>query len=759
MKPDPATDANTSTYESMRAAFVLLAAVLLAVFSTELAIMFALPYLLPPGAGQVTEALLDSSLLSVVLATMALPLIAAYRRRILKKALSRMALAQADQFRGILDNLGEGVYTLDVSGKLTYLNAQAEHLLGWQLPELLGRSLHDVIHHHGADGQPLAQDQCPIHLAMAGGQVYRSSEEIFFHKDGIPIPVTITVSPLKLEGGVVGSVAVFSDLRDEQLLQKRLLEAKNLAESAARTKSEFLSTMSHEIRTPLNGVIGMTELLLGTRLSTEQAEFAGTIKVSADALMDVINNILDFSKIEAGQMKIEKIAFGLRPMMEGALDFLAVKAHEKNLLLASFIAPELPDHLIGDPTRIRQILLNFLANALKFTEKGEVVLSATAVAGAATRRNAMLIEFAVRDTGIGLSNKATEHLFLPFAQADSSTTRKYGGTGLGLSISSRLADAMGGDLGVRSVLGEGSTFWMRVALETASDDTVEGESVKPLQGTRVLVAGGTAGFQGVVGRYFQAWNIGHEAVSGLQDLRQRLVAQKASGLGTDLVLLGQSLPDAGLAEAVAVLQQDGHRAIVCCLPHQCDRELKFALMAQGVTVMQQPVKQSALFDCLMTALFSPQSVRPDAKQGGTDTFISKHRVLLAEDNEINQRVAMHVLRRLGYGVDVVENGALAVEAAATGAYALVLMDCQMPVMDGFAAAAAIRLRETISHRHIPIVAMTANALKGDKERCLAAGMDDYVTKPIDAARLAQALANWLPQEPSMSFGLLDSGRT
>jgi PAS domain S-box-containing protein len=667
-----------------------------------------------------------------------------------QKELEKTSQRQEQWLRTILDNLGEGVYTLDAHGRLAYLNAEGERLIGWRLEELAGKKLHDVIHHHRPDGGVLPAAECPIHLAMRDHCVYRSSDEVFFRKDGSVMPVKVTGAPLSLDGEWLGSVAVFSDVREEQLLNQRLLDAKNAAEDASRLKADFLSTMSHEIRTPLNGVIGMTDLLLDTPLDNEQTEFARTIKISADALMAIINDILDFSKIEAGRLELEQTDFSLRQIVEGSLDVLAARAQEKQLTLASFIAPELPDHLIGDPTRIRQILLNFLSNAIKFTQQGDVVVSAVRDDGNPAEPGRVMVSFAVRDRGIGLSDAARAGLFQPFSQADSSTTRKYGGTGLGLSICKRLTEAMGGDIGVDSVPGQGSTFRVRIPLAVAEEKRGPPAAGSVLRGRHVILAGGDAGSLAVWRAYFQAWEIQLEPIAGLADLNRRLAHLQERGQAPDVLLLAQPLPDASLVDAVAALRIAGKSPLVCCL-NQPDRDLKTSLAALGVGVLQQPIKQSTLQQALIAALgaSSPtpgrrtsDAAEPIAADSRTAT---RHRLLLAEDNPVNQRVAVHMLNKLGYAVDVVDNGALAVAAAATGNYALVLMDCQMPEMDGFAATAAIRGAEAAARRQ-PIIAMTANALQGDRERCLAAGMDDYLAKPIDISLLSATLAQWLPMD-------------
>jgi len=675
-----------------------------------------------------------------------------------QKVLEKASKRQEEWLRTILDNLGEGVYTLDSHGTLAYLNAEGERLIGWRLEELAGKGLHDIIHHQRPDGSVLPAAECPIHLAMRDRRVYRSSDEVFIHKDGSVLPVKVTGAPLSLEGEWLGSVAVFSDMREEQLLNQHLHDAKNAAEAAVRLKADFLSTMSHEIRTPLNGVIGMTDLLLDTPLDNEQTEFARTIKLSADALMAIINDILDFSKIEAGRLELEHTDFSLRQIVEGSLDVLAARAQEKQLTLASFIAPETPDHLIGDPTRIRQILLNFLSNAIKFTEQGEVVASATRYEDQPVEPGRVVVTLAVRDCGIGLGEAARAGLFQPFSQADSSTTRKYGGTGLGLSICKRLAEAMGGEIGVDSVPGQGSTFWVRIPLDLAEEKRGPAEADLVLRGKHLVITGGDASIRAVWCAYFKAWDVHCEPVAGLAELRRHLTALQDVGKVPDVLLLAQPLPDADLGDAVADLQARPTPPIVCCLARP-DRDLKSVLLARNVGVLQQPLKQSTLHSALTAALgasgTSPgrrtsDTVDPAFSAGRT---LRKHHLLLAEDNPVNQRVAVHMLNRLGYAVDVVDNGALAVKAAATGDYALVLMDCQMPEMDGFAATAAIRDAEAESQRR-PIIAMTANALQGDRERCLAAGMDDYLAKPIDIRLLSAMLAHWLtddaesPEPPS-----------
>ena len=744
---EPVDETRLSSNRSLRLVLFLVAVTIAATFAAEFGIMLAMPYILPKGASDLTEALLDATLISSALGLFILPMLMVYRRRTLRRvgqteerqqAAENAFQRQAVQLRNILDNLGEGVFAQDDQGNVTYLNAEGERLIGWRLDEVIGKNLKDIIWRTATPSSAKVQT--------------------FIHRDGTPFPVSVSNSALALDGDRPGTLTVFSDLREEQLLKQRMLDAKNAAETATRLKADFLSTMSHEIRTPLNGVVGMTGLLLDTELDREQAEYVHTIKVSADALMSVINDVLDYSKIEAGQMALEHTEFSLREVIESSVELLAAKGQEKSLTMASFMAPDVPDRLVGDPTRIRQVLLNFISNAIKFTSAGEVEvraectatnLPATGEDGAVRRIG---IRLAVRDSGIGVAENDKQRLFQPFSQADSSTTRRYGGTGLGLSICKRLVDVMGGQIGVDSVAGAGATFWVHIALELAPRSAAGMQGQDGLSGKYVLVAGDSLGCRQLLVEIFSAWKMRHESLASLAQLRQRLAQLKAQGGLPDVVMLVRPLEDATLDEAVKALRLDGVHAVVCCLPH-ADRVARTSLEQLGAVVMHKPIRQSALLDSLMVSLFRDLSLTPVGRQpANRPTRVAPpggYHLLLAEDNIVNQKVASQILGKLGYQVDVVDNGMKAVEAAASGKYALVLMDCQMPQMDGFEAAQAIRRAEGATGARLPIVAITANALQGDRDRCLAVGMDDYISKPIDAVKLAQLLTQWLPRKQPM----------
>ena len=641
--------------------------------------------------------------------------------------------------RAILDCLGEGVYTLDRQGRLKYLNAEGERLLGYSFEELAGKKLHDIIHHHRPDGSNLPAAECPIHLSMREGKIYRSENELLFRKDGSPLPVKLTGVPLPGDGAFGASVAAFSDRRLSAETERRLREAKEEAEAAARLKADFLAVMSHEIRTPLNGVIGMADLLLDTLLDAEQSEFVRTIKSSADHLLELIGDILDYSKLEAGALELEEGSFAVRPLIDACLDLVAPRLRDRPVTLASRVDPAVPLAQLGDPVRVRQILLNLLGNAAKFTTRGEIELLVV-LAGQGD-----WLEFSVRDTGVGIPPDALARLFKPFTQADASTTRKFGGTGLGLAICKKLAEAMDGEILVDSMPGCGATFTLRLPLRVAEAAPEE----DALNGRRLALVGGEPGARRLWTSLLGSWRM--RALPC--DDADQLAAALAQGIEAGLLL--EPL-DETLQATVLTGLADADRPWFVALP-MVDRQRREWWLATGaVAVFEPPLAQSRIHDRLAWQLLGdgrPASPVVDEPGLSLPPAGVGRSILLAEDNPVNQRVAVAMLNRLGHVATVVDNGREAVEAWEQGGFDLVLMDCQMPEMDGFTATAAIRQREEGRARRTVIVAMTANALEGDREHCLAAGMDDYLPKPVTRSRLKQTLDRWFEGSDSQPVQL------
>ncbi|MEQ1704611.1 MAG: response regulator [Rickettsiales bacterium] len=674
--------------------------------------------------------------------------------------------------RAILGTVVDGIITINPRGIIESFNPSAERIFGYEAKEVIGKNVNMLMpepYHSAHDGYLKHHTDTGEEKVIGIGREVQAKR-----KDGSIFPMDLAVNAFETNGQkmFVGSIR---DITERKAAEKRiteyadrlelnnmaLLEAREQAEHANRMKSEFLATMSHEIRTPMNGVIGMTELLLESNLTIRQQDYARTVMGSAEALLAIINDILDFSKIESGKLELETIPFDLQSMIDETSELMAVKAREKAIELILRFVPGTATNLVGDPTRIRQLVTNLIGNAIKFTEKGRVLVTMEEIACDITKQNKAMIKVSIEDTGIGISKEAQAKLFQKFSQADSTTTRKYGGTGLGLAISKQLCEMMGGEIGLDSTEGAGSTFWFTMDLTRHNQPIIATEalSIDHLQGVRTLIVDDMADNITIVREQLEA--VGMDCVMCEDSTKAFAIMkeEKERGKPIQIALLDYLMPQMNgeaLAKQIKAPDSPVKDTALIILTSAGGQGFAKCFAAAGISAyLSKPIHSRQLVETVgqvwhawrngeTDGLITAENIRTRMKHDDNTRFDGA-KVLMAEDNRVNQGFATEILEGLGVSVAIASNGKEAVEKVQEQSYDLILMDCQMPVMDGFEASRAlVKLKKDGTIPDIPIIALTANAMKGDKERCLEAGMNDYITKPMRKADIIHGLTKWLP---------------
>ncbi|MBE2214526.1 MAG: PAS domain S-box protein [Opitutaceae bacterium] len=666
------------------------------------------------------------------------------------------AVAARERIQAVMDAAtAVAIIATDLRGTISVFSRGAERMLGYCAADVVGRQSPSILHLPGEIealgrelsarlGRPVEGFGVFAELARGGGPEER--DWTWVRRDGSRFPVTLVVTPLHEHGTLVGYLAVAKDITERKAFEEQLRGAKVAAEEATRAKSDFLAVMSHEIRTPVNGVIGMTNLLFDSGLNARQRQIAHTINSSAESLLSIINDVLDFSKVEARKLDFEILDFDLGTVLEETIELLAPRAQSKSLELVGLIDPAAPRLLRGDPGRLRQVLTNLVANAIKFTHEGEVVVRVSAVDADDTRAR---LRFTVSDTGIGIEPEAQKKLFHAFTQADASTTRRFGGTGLGLAICRQLVELMGGEISVASEPGAGSCFQFEIQLTRQPGQPSARPAPAAAPGARILVAVRNHALAAHVSGLLCQWHFEPVVADSPEAALARLDDPAAAPVALALVDTALDRRDPSAVSRTIAARTTGP-AVPCVLLTTVTQPLdsEDLRLAGAVAAVNKPVRQSQLFDIIATLLVGARDAAPETGTRGDrpgDARRARLRILLAEDNVTNQQVALGHLEKLGCRADVVANGLEALEAIERIAYDVVLMDCMMPEMDGFAATAAVRERERqpgsilADRPRLTIIALTANAMIGDRERCLAAGMDDYVSKPVRVTDLRRAL--------------------
>src|ERR1700733_7813887 len=654
-----------------------------------------------------------------------------------RKLTERQLTERKSFLNSVIANSPVGMIVTGTGGIVNMCNPAFEPLFLLRQEDIFGRALVDLITNKDSR-EELEVNQNKVsqgHATHVFGRRLRS--------DGTHIDVEISSVPIFTEGALTGALAIYQDITDRKRAEEALLGAKEAAEAGSRAKSEFLANMSHEIRTPMNGIIGMTELALETNLNAEQREYLSMVKTSADSLLTLINDILDFSKIEAGKLEIEKIDFEFKQSIGETLKTMAQRAHMKNLELAWRVGPGVPEHLKGDVGRLRQVLVNLVGNAVKFAERGEVTVD---VEKQAEDDSGVLLHFRVRDTGIGIPKQKKPMIFEAFTQADSSSTRNYGGTGLGLAITSRLVELIGGNLWVESEPGKGSTFHFTGHFGFAGDRDHTRETADPevLSGLRVLVVDDNETNRTILVEMLSAWGLEPSAATGGKEALEALKRAQSKGLPLRLIITDMQMPGmdgCDLSHEIRRSPDFGRIPILLLSSSARHGEATRCRKLAIASYLTKPVQPSELLAALLAAVsqtIDVQKLSPTPAVPAEDDT-PRLKILIAEDNAVNRILATALLEKRGHTVLATENGREAIDTLERETVDLVLMDIQMPVMDGFEAIRAIRKKEQITGAHLPIIALTAHAMKGHRERCIEAGADEYVTKPIRMSELFAAM--------------------
>jgi two-component system sensor histidine kinase/response regulator len=649
--------------------------------------------------------------------------------------------ASEERYRSVVEQTAEGIFLLDPeSRRVVESNAAFQNLMGYTPEEALSLTIQDF---------SMVDSDCSIQSLLDGGDSH-SGECQYRRKDGSTRDVSVNTSLISY-GGRTSLCTVVRDITERKRADEELQRAKEAAEAASRAKSEFLANMSHEIRTPMNGIIGMTELALDTRLSIEQREYLESVKMSSSSLLTLINDILDFSKIEAGKLDLDDTPFSLREVLASTLRPLGLRAHQKGLELAFQVSDNAPDALIGDSVRLRQVLVNLVGNAIKFTDQGEVVVR---VETTRLPDEKACLHLSVADTGIGIAREKQKLIFSAFTQADGSVTRLFGGTGLGLSISSKLVHMMGGEIWVESELGHGSTFHFTVRLNLQTDVTEQPEAMGTigLHDLAVLVVDDNATNQRILEQLLRNWHMKPTVAGSGQVALAALKTGRETGEPFHLVLLDAEMPEMdGFAVAERIRQEPALSTITIMMLTSTNHHGDAARARElGINAyLVKPIAQSGLFDAIVNLLGPPSVGRLTAgavelSSRGTRPTL---RILLAEDNETNQQVAVNLLKKHGHEVTTAWNGKETIEAFERESFDLILMDIHMPDMGGLEVSALIREKERATTGHIPIIALTARAMKGDREKCIEAGMDGYISKPIDVREFFQCIYSLADRTP------------